>query len=77
MYVLGSPCGDDAALYSLNLKLWMWTRLSPSGTPPYRNIWQASSISHGGKLYFFGGTVSIELPGRRDSIMVSPLASGG
>ena len=67
MYVLGSPCGDDAAMYSLDLKLWTWTRLSARGTPPNRNIWQASSFSHGGKLYFFGGTVGIELPEHEDS----------
>ena len=64
MFVLASPCGNDAALYSLDLRSWVWTRLSPSGTPPNRNIWWASSFSHSGKLYFFGGNISIELPGR-------------
>lgn len=62
MFVLASPCGNDAALYSLDLRSWVWTRLSPSGTPPNRNIWWASSFSHSGKLYFFGGNISIELP---------------
>ena len=63
MFVLGSPCGDGAALYSLDLRSWVWTRLSPSGTPPKRNIWLASSFVHIGKLYFFGGTIGIDLPG--------------
>ena len=47
-------CGYGATMYSLAPETWMWTRLSPGGSPKTTQFTLAQWI-HDGKLYWFGG----------------------
>ena len=57
MYVVAgrtadSECKED--IWALNLKTFVWSKLSPEGVPPLRCC-ATSAWSHGDKIWMFGG----------------------
>ena len=45
---------DNIVLHFLDLQTWIWTRLTPGGTPPSPHIFGNTSWAHKGKIYSFG-----------------------
>ena len=67
LYVMCGWCNDGepkSNIYALELDLnstpWNWTKLTPSGTPPFK-CGKLSSWVHKGKFYGFGGVCYVRV----------------
>ena len=56
MYVVAGWAGREYTgdIWALNLKTFVWSKLSPEGVPPLR-CYDAAAWSHEGKIWMFGG----------------------